>query len=145
MEEPPCLPVLYRAMTGGQVYLDDPEPGSPAFVRHWGSCLALLPVDAALTLLEGRRPRGESALMRGLSTGHWEAVVAWAELLDGLSPETQASLIERCLAGVLRPLVDLARQHARADPDGVQAMVSAMGETLSPAALAPLRELIDGQ
>ena len=128
-EEFPCVSVLYHAMTGVDTDSDQAPPETTAFIRQWGSCLPAVPATERKALLQGALPRREPALWRGLGTGHWNAVVAWAELLCWVPPADRESLTELPDPRV-HPLAQAVRRHAQRDPRAYRQMLDRLRATL---------------
>lgn len=139
-EDWPYAPVLYRAMTGAGANPDDPLPGSVAFIHQWGACLEAVPAGQRASLLKGSPNRHTTALRRGLETGHWQAVVAWASLLSWVAPNDREDLTA-LPAPEEDPLARSVRDHAQRDPEAFQAALRALSETLPPTAWAWLHAL----
>lgn len=140
----PFVSALHRAMTGHSLDVFDLDTGDAAFVRDWGACLAEVPPPQRMALLRGSPPNEWPALWQGLSSGHWAAVVAWADCLRLVTPD------ERVLLTALptesdHPVTKAARQWAQKDAAGFRAALQDLAKTLPDAALDWLRALAPQQ
>lgn len=136
--------VLHRAMTGANSIMFDAVAGDVAFIRDWGACLAEVPPPQRLALLQGSPPDGTPALWQGVRSGHWAAVVAWADCLRLVTPD------ERVLLTALpddrdHPVTREARRQAQKDAASFRAALQELTRTLPDAAIGWLRALAPDQ
>lgn len=123
----PRVSALHRAMSGEDSLLSDIFAGDVAFIRDWGACLAEVPPAQRMALLRGSPPKEAPALWQGLSTGHWAAVEAWANLLHWVTPSERESLTALPTSGD-HPLAQAVRQQVRRDAAGFREALQALDE-----------------